>query len=800
MLEPRVYLEIRVLLESPRKAFCDCPASSGGGAPSCPICSRDPSRPGKKEPSLNPAAAATAYELAGILGARAVASPRWERFKELPELPPEYAISGLSLLIGSSGRLEVGVRGSRKGIGIGEIRMEEYSGRLIRVAGKTRMDYSRAGSPCLRLKTLPDFEFGQEAEAFLMDLRGILQYQGVIGTNFDSAVRCNAYVCLPGLGSEPSNYVKLRNLNSINFVRKAINAEINRQEEINASGGKVPPESRLWNEAESRTDRFKERAEGILARYEESGFGSFDADPALLAGERGLPDDLPTRQRERMSREYGVPYQDAQAVSEDSERVQLFNKAVEAGADAGMAARWIATEVARICRREGLKLSDSGLSPGRFASVLRMLRAKEIHIRMAKRLVEAVLLENEDPESIMEKRRWRQITDMEELSRIVDGILAERSAAISRIKSGESAPYEYIIGLVLERTQGLADPARVREILRKKVGCPFVYALAMGGAIVSTLDPSGVMVPVGDKRVKELLSEGAGELAVRAERVPVDAQASEEIAPADWAVLSAVVARRITKEGARGVVIAHGTDTLAYTAALCYWLFAESPVPIVLTASSASPDSSGEAKANLSQAALLAATAEGGVYVAMAGKLLSPLNLKFERIAPDGFRNWNMPAPIYRGQAVSNGIWDADEDILRSIFEDAIRKICVLRVYPGMRSEIMRAAIDSGARYLILELFDSGTANLRGNSFSLREAFSYARRRGVTVFCTSQQEGIVDFGRYSSSHGLIRAGALAMGGLTTESAYTRLIAASLEAESHEELMELMESGQQVLGP
>jgi L-asparaginase/Glu-tRNA(Gln) amidotransferase subunit D len=183
------------------------------------------------------------------------------------------------------------------------------------------------------------------------------------------------------------------------------------------------------------------------------------------------------------------------------------------------------------------------------------------------------------------------------------------------------------------------------------------------------------------------------------------------------------------------------------------------------------------------------------VYVAMAGKVLSPLNLKFERIAPDGFRNWNLGEPAFRGPSATGGIWDADEDILRSIFEDAIRKICILRVYPGMRSEIMRAAIDSGTRYLILELFDSGTANLRGDSFSLRDAFAYARRRGVTVFCTSQQEGVVDFGRYSSSQVLLRAGAYPMGRLTTESVYARLIAVSLEAESHEELMEMMETGQ-----
>jgi aspartyl-tRNA(Asn)/glutamyl-tRNA(Gln) amidotransferase subunit B len=808
MLEPRVYLEVRVLLESPVKAFCCCSVLSGDAAgsgsaaekgQSCAVCSA--SADGR--PRLDPKAAATAYALAGALGAELAASPRWERFANPPELPPEYAISGLSLLIGKNGRIRSGMPGSRKELGVEEIRVEEYSGRLVRSAGKSRMDYSRAGSPCLRLKTRADFEFGQEAESFLIDLRGILQYLGVAVGGYDAAVRCNAYVCLAEFGSAPANFVKLRNLNSINFVRKAINAEINRQEEIAASGGKVPPESRLWNEIEGRTDRYRERAVEAAARYADSGLGAFSADPRLLEAGGGLPSDLPTRRRERLTRDYGIAYQDAHAVSEDPERALFFDKALEAGAEPVMAARWIATEAARVSRRDGVKLSASGLTPRRFASILGLLSRKEIHVRMAKRLLEAVFAENEDPEAILVERDWKQITDPAELAPIVDAVLAENADGVLRIKAGETAPYEFIIGLVLERTRGQADPARVREILRSKIGCPVVQLLCLGGAILSAAEsaevsgPSGTTAAQSDRRLREFAAAAAAEVSggivVRVELIGPDARASEEVTPAHWAALAAETSRMVSSGAARGVVIAHGADTLAYTAALCYWLFADSPVPIVLTAASTA-DSADEAAGNLRDAIRQAASGEPGVYVAMDGTLLSPLNLKFERVAPDGFRNWNLAAPAFRGQSVAQGIWDADEDILRSIFEDAIRKICVLRVYPGMRSELVRAAIDSGTRYLILELFDSGTANLRGESFSLRDAFAYARRRGVTVFCTSQQEGLVDFGRHSSSHILLRSGAVPMGRLTTESVFTRLIAASLEAESHEELMEMMDAG------
>jgi aspartyl-tRNA(Asn)/glutamyl-tRNA(Gln) amidotransferase subunit B len=98
-----------------------------------------------------------------------------------------------------------------------------------------------------------------------------------------------------------------------------------------------------------------------------------------------------------------------------------------------------------------------------------------------------------------------------------------------------------------------------------------------------------------------------------------------------------------------------------------------------------------------------------------------------------------------------------------------------------MRGETLIALMDAGVRYFVLEIFDTGTASLRESPFSLRRAFAHARDRGVLFFCTSQQEGVVDFSEYVTAHALWREGAIPMGGLTTESAWTRLIAAQVEA-------------------
>jgi aspartyl-tRNA(Asn)/glutamyl-tRNA(Gln) amidotransferase subunit B len=135
-----------------------------------------------------------------------------------------------------------------------------------------------------------------------------------------------------------------------------------------------------------------------------------------------------------------------------------------------------------------------------------------------------------------------------------------------------------------------------------------------------------------------------------------------------------------------------------------------------------------------------------------------------------------------------------DRDDLRRRFEAAINASMVMRVHPGMRGDHLIGLMDRGVRNFVLELYDTGTANLRESPYSLRPAFLAARDRGVRFFCTSQQEGIVDFSGYVTSHELWREGAIPMGSLTTESAFTKLVAALAFSENDEEAARRMDRG------
>jgi aspartyl-tRNA(Asn)/glutamyl-tRNA(Gln) amidotransferase subunit B len=441
---------------------------------------------------------------------------------------------------------------------------------------------------------------------------------------------------------------------------------------------------------------------------------------------------------------------------------------------------------------------EAPLTAERFARIIGDLHLRRIHSGIAKQTISAVLEEDRDPEDIIRERGWEQLAGRKAIETLVRRIVDANPQEVRRIREGDTGPVQFLTGLVMKETGGLADPALVKEIFREILPVSLVYVFSMGGAISGRIGEDGA-VESGDEQVlRDLLAGGAVSSRIDASRVRFETvQAgrvfSEEIIPSDWAALIETIAARLNSGTANGIVIAHGTDTLPYTAPLLYWLFADAEAPIVLAASSSPPGASLEARAAMKKAVDLALKKPRGVYVVHGGKILSPLNLKFERIGVDGFRNWNMEAPVFSGGSLLTGPLEADRSVLSRLLEDAVNSMCVIRIYPGIRSDYFSLLINRGVKNFFLELYDTGTAGFREGPYSLGRVFNTGKRRGVRFYCSSQQEGIIDFSGYASSRVLWREGAIPMGAYTTETAVARFLAASIIADSETERAQLMES-------
>jgi aspartyl-tRNA(Asn)/glutamyl-tRNA(Gln) amidotransferase subunit B len=783
-----ISLEIRILLLTGTKTFCSCDPGA-----SCPVCREEGG-----QPVLNPLAARKACLLIRGLGGEIPREIPYERNLNIPVLPedadPRPALSRLSIKLGE-GIMDINFHRRKKRIRITEIRLEEDAGRLIHRADRTFMDYSRAGMPSLRIKTAADFEIAEEAEVFLSDLRRRILYLEINGGSLENLIRCNAYVAIASYPDPPEDFVKLRNLNSFNFVFKAVNAELSRQEEIITHGGTVVNESRIWNETKNSSESFQIRQGEAKPRFvpaEE--IPPFVPGPEFLEALDSFTIELPEARRDRMMNEYGLTQLQAEFVCDEKSRADYFEETIGQGAEPREAAQWMAF-VMKEFKRKGFSPANSPLRPERFARILNMLQSRHIHGGIARQAVSAVLLENREPLEIIRERGWEQITDRELIETIVNRVIKSNPAEVRRIREGDAGPIQFLTGIIMRETNGLAEPALVKDILREKLSVSLVYVLSMGGAISGRIGEDGE-VETGDEQVlKELLSGSAGTpdaLKVRFESIQVGRILSEEIIPSDWAVLIETVAAKLNSGTANGIVIAHGTDTLPYTAPLLYWLFAGAGVPLVFVASSTPPGRSSEAKAAMKKAVNLALKKDRGVFVVHGGKILSPLNLKFERTGVDGFRNWNMETPVFSGPGLLTGPLEADQYVLSQLLEDAVNSMCVIRIYPGLRSDYLQSLMDKGVKNFFLELYDTGTAGFREGPYSLKRAFSLGKRRGARFYCSSQQEGIVDFSGYTSSRELWRSGAVPMGSYTTETAVARFLAASIIADNEEERAELME--------
>ncbi|MDR3139726.1 MAG: glutamyl-tRNA amidotransferase, partial [Treponema sp.] len=419
MFKSYISLEVRILLLAGVKTFCACTADEGGHFGSCPVCRGE----GGARPEINPLALQKAYLLIRGLGGAILREASFERNLGTRKLPEGHDISRLSIKLGAEAAMDIMFHRRKKRIGITEIRLEEDAGRLIR-QNITRMDYSRAGMPSLRIKTAADFEIGEEAEVFLSDLRRRIQYLEIIPPYpAESVIRCNAYVAMAPYPAPPVNFVKLRNLNSFNFVYKAVNAELSRQEEIVTQGGTVISESRIWNEAKNATESFQTRAPGEPARFAPVDTPPFIPGPDVLEAPGNTAVELPEARRNRVMGEYGLTQFQAEFVCDEKSRADYFEQTAAMGASPRESAQWMASYVVKEWRRLGFTSPDTPLCPRRFAEILKILKERRIHGSIAKQIITAVLREDRDPEIIIKERGWEQLTDRKALAAIVASVI-----------------------------------------------------------------------------------------------------------------------------------------------------------------------------------------------------------------------------------------------------------------------------------------------------------------------------------------------------------------------------------------
>ncbi|MBD2137374.1 Asp-tRNA(Asn)/Glu-tRNA(Gln) amidotransferase subunit GatB [Anabaena sp. FACHB-1237] len=398
-----------------------------------------------------------------------------------PDLPKNYQISQYDLPIAEHGYLEIELVAAdgdpiRKRIGITRLHMEEDAGKLVH-AGSDRLsgssyslvDYNRAGVPLVEIVSEPDLRTGEEAAAYVQELRRIVRYLGVSDGNMqEGSLRCDVNISVRPLGQKEFGVkVEIKNMNSFSAIQKAIDYEIERQIAAIEAGERIIQETRLWEEGSQRTSSMRVKEGSSDYRYfPEPDLGPIQVSPEQLSTWKDELPELPAEKRHRYESELGLSAYDTGVLTEDKPVSEYFEKAIAAGANPKSAANWITQDIAAYLNKQKLTISEIKLSPTNLADVITRIENGKISNAQAKeKLVD--LLNGVSPEEAFAGQEL--ISDPSILGPIIDEIIAANAQQVEKYRNGNTNLKGFFVGQVLKKTNKRAEPKLTNQLVEQKL-------------------------------------------------------------------------------------------------------------------------------------------------------------------------------------------------------------------------------------------------------------------------------------------------------------------------------------------
>ncbi len=470
--ETVIGLETHIQLNTITKIFCSCKANSWEDPPNtniCPVCTGLPG----VLPVLNEAVLRKGAILAAAMHSEIRLTSFFDRKNYFyPDLPKGYQISQYDIALGNGGYLDLPMpEGYVRHVGITKLHLEEDAGKTKYEHGVRYVDFNRCGVPLVEMVTAPDLRSADEAAQYLIRLRQLLRWLGVSEADMEKGhLRCDGNVSIRPVGSTHLNpKTEIKNVNSIESVRTAINKEIERQVELVESGGRVESWTLDWDETNNRLTKMRSKETEADYRY----FREPDLLPLELTEDwrdavlAELP-ELPLERRVRFMSEYDLPLYDADILVENKPLSEYFEAAVKAyNGSPKIISNWMMNEILRMLNELGLNADELQLTPADFADVIQMVDAGKINNATGKSLLVKVQESGKSPEAIVEEEGLGQVSDDSALQAAIDKVLDANPDEVDSFRGGKEGLFGWFMGQVMRETRGKADPQLTRELLQK---------------------------------------------------------------------------------------------------------------------------------------------------------------------------------------------------------------------------------------------------------------------------------------------------------------------------------------------
>ena len=462
-------LEVHVQLLTNSKLFCSCSTKFGQVPNSqvCPICLGMPG----VLPVINEKAVRLGIKSALALNCKISEFTQFARKNYFyPDLPKNYQISQFEEPLATNGYLNL-----KSGkVGIKRAHLEEDAGKLIHREEETCsfVDFNRCGIPLLEIVSEPELKSPEEAEEYLNLLKLILKYLEVSNCNMEEgSLRCDANLSIsPEAEKELGTRTEVKNINSFKNVRKALAYERKRQIKLLESGEKVNQETMLWNEKKGITLSMRGKEESPDYRY----FPEPDLIPFILEENKVNEikkelGELPEARKQRFIQNYHLTDYDVGVLTAQKPLADYFEEVIAYFKEAKLVSNWVLTELLGRLNSQHLTISQSPVTPIYLAELLQLIAENKVSGKMGKEILDKVFQSGKSPGSIVQEGGLTQISGSNELLQLVREVIKENPKTISDYKKGKEKAIGFLVGMVMRKTKGRANPAEVNKLLQEEL-------------------------------------------------------------------------------------------------------------------------------------------------------------------------------------------------------------------------------------------------------------------------------------------------------------------------------------------
>ena len=392
-----------------------------------------------------------------------------------PDLPKGYQISQMELPIVGLGSLDIETENGTKTIGVTRAHLEEDAGKSLHenYHDQTGIDLNRAGTPLLEIVSEPDMSSPAEAVAYLRKLHSLVKYIDICDGNMqEGSFRCDANVSVRPAGQqELGTRAELKNINSFRFVERAIEYEIERQIDLLEEGGEVVQETRLYDSDKHETRSMRSKEEAHDYRY----FPDPDLPPMVLEDSfieavRSTLPELPEAKQARFESELGLSPEDAKLLTNEREVADYFEATINAtAADNKTVVNWMTGALFATLNKAEMEIDDSPISSEQLAKLLDRIADKTLSGNTAKKVFAALWDKEGDVDQIIEAKGLKQITDTGAIEGIVDEVIANCPEQVEQFKAGNEKVIGFLVGQVMQKSKGKANPQMANEMLKTKL-------------------------------------------------------------------------------------------------------------------------------------------------------------------------------------------------------------------------------------------------------------------------------------------------------------------------------------------